>query len=235
MNTSLAKVGGVCAILTTTFCLPWILFPIVATAAGIEFPQSFEWKFWAQLKTDHRSIILTIDWLVILALIFETAAVVAFFYVLRVAGALTWLGLAAWLTGLQLVMLEHILVLGIDSVLMPRYVAASEAVRPTLDVLASTLNGTRMLAALVGNTLALGVGVPVFSLAVLRTRLAARWISWLGLVAAVMTWVGIGAYSPGAPLVFSVAGQLGFVGFMVWLVAMGITWLRLRQPAELSP
>jgi len=114
MNVSLTKVSGVCAILTTASCLPWMVLPIIAPAVGIEFPQSLEWEDWARLKVDHRSVFLTGDWLVILCLIFETAAVVGFFYVLRVAGPLTWLGLAAWLTGLQLVMLEHIFVLGIS-------------------------------------------------------------------------------------------------------------------------
>ena len=231
MNVSLTKVSGVCAILTTASCLPWMVLPIIAPAIGIEFPQSLEWEDWARLKVDHRSVFLTVDWLVILCLIFETAAVVGFFYVLRVAGPLTWLGLAAWLTGLQLVMLEHIFVLGIDSVLMPRYVAASSAVQPALDVLASTLNGTRFLAALVGNILVLGVGVPVFALAILRTRLAPSWIGWLGLVIAVMTWAGIGAYFPDAPDVYHDIARLAFVGFLVWLVAMGVAWLRMRGPA----
>jgi hypothetical membrane protein len=133
--------------------------------------------------------------------------------------------------GIQLVMLEHIFVLGIDSVLMPRYLAASSAVQPALDVLASTLNRTRFLAALVGNILVLGVGVPVFALAILRTRRAPSWIGWLGLVIAVMTWAGIGAYFPDAPDVYHDIARLAFVGFLVWLVAMGVAWLRMRGPA----
>jgi hypothetical membrane protein len=128
-------------------------------------------------------------------------------------------------------MLEHILVLGIDSVLMPRYLAASSAVQPALDVLASTLNRTRFLAALVGNILVLGVGVPVFALAILRTRRAPSWIGWLGLVIAVMTWAGIGAYFPDAPDVYHLIAQLAFMGFMVWLVAMGVAWLRMPTSA----
>jgi len=229
MKINLVKIGGVCAILTTVFCLPWVVLPRIAPAIGIEFPQSLGWEDWAQLKVDHWGVFLTVDWLIILALIFETAAVVGFFYVLRVAGPFTWLGLAAWLTGLQLVMLEHIFVLGIDSALMPLYLEASSAVRPALDVLASTLNRTKLLAALVGNTLALGVGVPVFALAVLRTRRAPSWIGWLGVVIAVMQWGGIPAYFPGTHPTFYAIAQLGFVGFMVWLVAMGIVWLRIRD------
>jgi len=46
---------------------------MIAPAVGIEFPQSLEWEDWARLKVDHRSIMLTVDWLVILCLIFETA------------------------------------------------------------------------------------------------------------------------------------------------------------------
>lgn len=228
MKINLVKVGGICAILTVAIALARMIIFVVMMG---EPPQSEEMEYWAPFAVDNRGVILTRDWLTMLVLIFESAAVVGFFYVLREAGPLTWLGLAAWLTGLQLVMFEHILVLGANFELMPQYVAASSAVRPALDVLTSTLHRTALLAALVGNTLILGVGVPVFAFAVLRTRRARRWIGWLGLVVAVMTWVGIGSVLPGYPPVLSAIGGVGFVGFRVWLVAMGVTWLRMGDSA----
>ncbi len=125
MKINLVKVGGICAILTVAFLLARMIIHVVMMG---EPPQSEEMEYWAPFAVDNRGVILTRDWLIILALIFETAAVVGFFYVLREAGPLTWLGLAAWLTGLQLVMFEHILVLGADFELIPQYVAASSAV-----------------------------------------------------------------------------------------------------------
>ena len=88
MNVSLTKVSGVCAILTTASCLPWMVLPIIAPSVGIEFPQSLELEDWARLKVDHRSVILTVDWLVILCLIFETAAVVGVAQLLEATGGL---------------------------------------------------------------------------------------------------------------------------------------------------
>ena len=67
-------------------------------------------------------------------------------------------------------------------------------------------------------------------MAVLRTPASTNWIGWLGLVVAIMIWVAIGAYAPDAPRVFLAIGRLRFVGFVVWLVAMGVAWLRMVNP-----
>lgn len=232
LRTSLVKIGGISALLTVAFCLPWSVFPIIAPALGIQFPQSLDMGEWARLKTNHHVAFLTLDWFVIFCLVFEVAAVLGFFWVLQEAGPVTWLGLAAWLMGLLLVMVEHIFVLEIDSALYPKYIAASEAMKPALEVAVSTLNGTRFLAALVGNMLALGVGVPIFALASLRARRVPRWIAWLGLGIALMKWLSVTAYFPAAPRLIAEINRLAVWGFMLWLVAMGVAWLRLREPVH---
>lgn len=218
---ALSKVAGLCAVLASITLLPWFAFPFLAAAIGIDFPQSRELADWASFKVEHSTIIRTIDWLVILSLMFETVAVIGFFYVLRTVGAVTWIGLAAWLTGLQLVIFEHVVVLGVDASLMPQYITSSEASRPAIEVLASTLNRVRLTAATLGNTLILGVAVPIFAVAALLSRRVPKAIAWLGIAIGVLKWLPI-SYWPSP----------AFVAFMLWLVAMGITWLRL--PADTS-
>ena len=220
-NVALTKIAGVSAIMATVTLVPWFAFPFVAPAIGIDFPQSRELADWATFKVEHSSIVRTVDWLVIVSLMFETVAVIGFFYVLRAVGPLTWIGLAAWLTGLQLVIFEHVVVLGVDASLMPQYLSSSESSRPAIEVLASTLNRVRLTAAIVGNTLILGVAVPTFAVAALLSQRVPRWIAWLGIAVGVLKWLPLNYWPSPA-----------FVGFMLWLVAMGIVWLRL--PVESS-
>lgn len=220
---ALRKVAGVCAILATVALLPWFAFPFVAPAMGIEFPQSLQMDDWARFKVEHQAVIRIIDWLVIACLLFELAAVVGFFYVLRRAGPLTWIGLAAWLTGLQLVLFEHVVVLGVDATLMPKYLAASEATRPALEVVASTLNSVRLVAAKIGNGLIVGVAVPILALASLKVRQVPNWVGWLGVLVGVSKWLPLNYWPSPA-----------FIGFMLWLIAMGVTWVRMRESSQVS-
>lgn len=219
----LPKVAGISAVLTTMTVLPWVALPFIAPAMGIKFPQSLNLGEWARVKVEHHSVFQTVDWLVIACLVFEMVAVVGFFYVLRRVGPLTWLGLAAWLTGLQLVMFEHVVVLGIDAAFMPNFLAATDSAKPALEVLASTLNRIRLIAATIGNSLILGVGVPIFALATLSIRQVPKWIGWLGVSVGALKWLPLHYWPSPA-----------FVGFMLWLVAMGVTWLRLKEPIHLS-
>ena len=90
-------------------------------------------------------------------------------------------------------------------------------------MLASTLNRVRLTAAIVGNTLILGVAVPTFAVAALLSQRVPRWIAWLGSAVGVLKWLPL-AYWPSP----------AFVGFMLWLVAMGIVWLRLPVESSLD-
>lgn len=195
-----------------------VCFPEDRAVDRHEFPASLELEQWARFKVEHHSVVATIDWLVIVALICEMAAAIAFFYILREAGALTWLGLAVWLTAIQLLLFEHIIVLAVDDSLMPKYLATGAADRPAIEVLASTLNRIRLVAATVGNHLDLGIAVPVIAAASLRLPQVPKWIGWLGIAAGILTWLPISYWPPP-----------GFVAFMVWMAAMGITWLRLPE------
>lgn len=215
---SIQNVGGAGAILAPLFLLPWFAFPKIAPFLQIHFPQSLDLEAWARLKVEHHMIITAVDWSVILSLAFETAAAVAFFYALRHAEPLTWIGIAAWVTGLHLIFVEHVIVLAVDASLMPKYLAADMATRPAVEVLASTLNRIRLIAATVGNHLILGVAVPIFAAASFRISRVPKWVRWLGIAVGICTWLPLRFWPPPA-----------FVGFMVWMVAMGVIWLRLDR------
>ena len=218
----LPKVSGASAIVAAVLFLSWF-WPTVEPMFGIRTPTSLKFEDWARFKLEHYDLLITVDWLVIIGLVCELVALVGFFYIIRHVGPLTWLGLAAWFTGLLLVMFEHVIVLGVDSSLIPKYLASPESAKPALEVLASTLNRIRLVAATVGNHLDLGLGVPVLALASLRIRQVPKWVGWLGVLVGVSTWIPL-HYWPSP----------NFIGFVVWLIAMGITWLRLKEPVEIT-
>ena len=73
-----------------------------------------------------------------------------------------------------------------------------------------------------------GVVVPMHALAILKTNLIRRWIGWL----AVGVWVFAGIGDALSPLSGTIEGLtfIGFVGFFVWMAAMGVSVLRDRPP-----
>ena len=99
---------------------------------------------------------------------------------------------------------------------MPQYLAAAEPARPAIEVVASTLNRIRLVAALVGNNLIVGVAVPIYAFASLSMQRVPKWIGWLGLAVGVLKWLPLDYWPSPA-----------FIGFMGWLAAMGIFWIRL--------
>jgi hypothetical protein len=77
-----------------------------------------------------------------------------------------------------------------------------------------------------------GVVVPMFAAAILVTRLLPRWIGWLGLVVGFLAgWLGL--LAPASPVIANVS-SLGFIGFFVFMLAMGIALLR-RRPKAAGP
>ena len=117
---------------------------------------------------------------------------------------------------------SYLFEIGIASVLAPSYVVAGEATRPALAVMASTLHETAISMHELGHVLSFGIGYGLFSLAILRTSVAPKWLGWLGLfVALTFGFVSV---------VSEIAEILGFLAAMVWTVAMGVILLRLREP-----
>ena len=114
--------------------------------------------------------------------------------------------------------------------LAPAYATAEvgSIIRATLEVVADTSGTLGVLADFVAVALTSGVGVLLFSLAVLRTSVAPKWIGYLGLAVALSEgWLSL--LGP-ASSVFEFIGLIGFIAFFVWIVSMGVALLRIREP-----
>jgi hypothetical protein len=71
------------------------------------------------------------------------------------------------------------------------------------------------------------VAVKPYAWAALRTRAVPRWIGWVGLVTGVFAgWLGL--FSPASSVIDGIT-FVGFVGFFVWIAAMGVALLRVRR------
>ncbi len=101
---------------------------------------------------------------------------------------------------------------------------------PALEVMANTLRRTSWLAAGVGYVLIFGIGVLLFSFAILQTLVVPKWIGWLGLIAvavnvALVTLLsGVFDSSIRPPWLLASGTSLG------WVLAMGVVLLRLKEP-----
>ncbi len=203
-NISLVRVGGVCAILGV----------VSAIVARIFFG-------FGDIVTGH--------WFDVLALLLNMVAVLGFYQALRQAGPLLWIAVVAFLTGVIFVLAHEFIRLGIAYELAPGIADASTATRPALEVMANTLRQTSWLAAGVGYVLIFGIGVLLFSFAILRTSVVPKWIGWLGLIVVVvhvaLLTVLSGVFESIRPPWLLAAGT-----HMGWVLAMGVVLLRLKEP-----
>ncbi len=204
-NMSLVRVGGVCAILVV----------VSAIVARIFFGLG-------DLLTGHGFDVL--------ALVLSMAAALGFYQALRQAGPLLWIAVVAFLTGVIFLLFHEFIRLGIAYELAPGIADASTATRPALEVMANTLRRTSGLAAGVGYVLIFGIGVLLFSFAILRTSVVPKWIGWLGLIVVAVHVVlvtllsGVFDSSIRPPWMLASGTSLG------WVLAMGVVLLRLKEP-----
>ena len=79
--------------------------------------------------------------------------------------------------------------------LVPDVVDATSATRTSLETTTQTLVSVSLVLNYVGDAILWDVVVPMYAVAILKTRVVARWIGWLGIFVAVFAgWIG--ALSP---------------------------------------
>jgi hypothetical protein len=183
------------------------------------------------MLAEHQASAATAAWLLAILPLLLAVSGVSFFH--AQAGSLLWVALLAFVGGSFLIIYRGFVWLALTYELAPAYVDAGEAARTTLAIVGDTLERFAFGADLVGGVLIAGIGVPLFSIAVLRTALSSRWIAWLGFVVAVLGgWLTI--LGPVAEA-FETLTFLGFAGFWVWMAAMGVAVWRAPETATDGP
>ena len=182
-----------------------ILAVVSGTMARIAFGN--EW-----LKSRGVDTLITGHWFDTLGLLLFMVAALGIYRALRQAGRLPLIAVVATLTGSIVLLFREFILLGIAYELVPGITDA--------------LRQTGWLVAVVGAVLVFIIGVLLFSFAILRTSVVPKWTGWLGVIAA----LGFCLMAL-LPLVFSMATPW-FLSriFLVWMVAMGVVLLRLKEP-----
>jgi hypothetical protein len=184
---------------------------------------------WIRDVDDAGGLFIAGGWLVVIGGIFGLLALVGFYEPLRAAHRLMILGTV----GFVFVTISHALPLALAYEFVPGYLHANNATKSALKVDFETWAIVCLVFNYIGDALVWAIVVPLYAWAAGRTHAVPRWIVWVGLLTgAVAGWLGL--LSPASSVIDSIT-FIGFVGFFVWIAAMGVALLRNRPaPKELS-
>jgi Domain of unknown function (DUF4386) len=226
----LSTVGAVCAI-STVAC--FVLGAIAMGSSGVQLliPETGEAGLeWIADVDGAGGLFFIGAWLIILMGFVGIVALVGFHDVLRDAGRAMVLAPILGTVGLTLVTVSHLVPIAMAYELVPAYTEADPAGRDTLAATFDTFAATALITNSAGNFLGWGVAVPIFAVAILRTRALPRWIGWLGLLVGVLAgWLGL--LSPASGVIEGIS-SIGFIGFFVFMLSMGVALLRRRTRVE---
>lgn len=220
----LSRVGAVCAI-STVAC--FVGGAVLMGSSGVELliPETGEPGLeWVTAVDTASGLFFAGAWLIVLMGFLGIVAFVGFYDVLRGGGTVMVLAPVLGTVGLTLVTVSHLVPIGMAYQLVPAYSDVAPAGQATLAATFDTFAATALVINSAGNFLGWGVAVPMFAAAILSTRALPRWIGWLGLVVGVLAgWLGL--LSPISGVIEGLSG-LGFIGFFVFMLSMGVAILR---------
>jgi hypothetical protein len=231
---NLVTVGATCAFLITV-C--FVLGIVLMASSGVQvlIPDTGKDAIdWINDVNDASGLFFAGAWLVIVGGILGLIAFLGFYAVTREASPIMILAPILSTIGLIFVTISHALPIAMGYELVPGYVGASAAAQESLRVTTDTLAATALVFNYIGDALVWAVVVPLYAWASLKVAAVPRWIGWLGLFTGLFAGV-LGLLSPASDFIDGIT-FVGFVGFFVWMAAMGIALLRRRPPAdELAP
>jgi len=226
---TLQKVGGACAVLYTVAVIAFSAMAI----GGTDLLEAENAAGALPILDEDQGVVAVAAGPLIVAPMLIAVAGLALAYALRPTGSLTWIGGLAFVGGGFAILYRPFVWLALAYELAPAYVdAADESTRETLATVGDTLDTFALGADMIGAVLIAGIGVPLFSLAILRTGFARRWVAWLGFpVAVIGGWLTL--LVPLSEAIEAIT-FLGFVGFWVWMVAVGLALWRAPERWEAS-
>ena len=224
----LSTVGAICAILT----------PICFVTGGILLGTSSGQDLIPQTGADGLKWIADVDdagdlffvgaWLIVLVTLVGSVALVGFYDVLKDAGRVLILAPILGVTGLVMVTISHLIPIALAYEFVPGYVAADASQQGSLAVTFDTFANLALILNYTGNALGWAVALPLYGVAILKTRAVPRWLGWLALgAAAIAGWLGL--LSPASSVIEGIT-VIGFLGFFVFLIGMGIAVLLRQRP-----
>ena len=223
-SVGLVAVGGVSAILVALSLAAMRITGLF----GIERFDSTEQRL--LYIADNQAVYLTQQSFMMLTFLLAVPAALGLYRALRPAESTAVIALAAAVAGALIGVGGALLNMSLWARLAHAYAEAQAATRPILEVTYETLIGVGPSHQLTWALLS-GIGVGLFSVAILRTALLPKWVAWLGLFVALAGWLHL------LTVVWGVWGawvfhETNFTLFNVWMLVVGVALLRLREPAS---
>jgi len=228
VNNSFVKAAGVCSIV---FVVIFVVSTILLLTSGVVAdPEKIE-AFLQNVNNNTQYAIGLGGFL--LGSLFLIPTFLGFYQALSEAGRILWVALAVSLTGVTILLIPIPMELGVVRQFASGYAEAGFSEKPTLEVMARTLLETRIWLYILGLFLSLGIGVVLFSIGVLRTKVIAHWLGWIGVVVGVLYAILLLLFpflAPSNVIYMAILGVVRTLTF-AWLVIMGVFLLRLRESA----
>jgi hypothetical protein len=233
MNATLAiRVGGACALLGVFAGLAGAVVGAIHGLGGQEIPLQGSTDFATLVQ--KQSAYLLREWLFLAYAVFVVGESVGLYYLTRSAKSLSLWGLVAFSTGILVGIVQDAALVAFVRQFPIDYAAADTAARPTLEALGRMVGAIVSVQQAVANVL-LGLGVALYSFAVLRTGVASKWFGLVGVIAAAAS-VGFGIVTAAAPrlIEFQLLAEQLFGVAVLWDLWAGVVMLGARQPSQVS-
>ena len=177
---TLQRVSGVCAILTIVVVIVGFgLFALTDVSDSGDALENLP-----AIDAD-KAIVAASTWLLTLAPILLLGTVPGLFQALRGAGDVMWFAVLASVIGGLLLVPSTLIELAVIYEVATPYVEAGPDAGAELLVLGDALFSMSLLSRFIGDAIYTGIGGLLFSIAILKTGFAPKWVGWLGLIAAV--------------------------------------------------
>jgi Domain of unknown function (DUF4386) len=226
---SLTTIGAACAIGTV---IAFVIGIALMAASGVQVlipPTGKDGLDWIGDVDEAGGAFFVGAWLTILGGLLGIPALIGFYHALRSVGSWFLLGPILSAVGLTLVTISHLIPIAMAYELVPGYTAAEGAAKASLATTADTLAVFALVVNYAGDLVLWGVVVPMYAVAVLKTRLLPKWIGWLGIGVGIFAGLG-DALSPASSVIDGIT-FIGFVAFFVWTAAMGVALFRRDRRA----
>ncbi|MDP6822192.1 MAG: DUF4386 family protein [Dehalococcoidia bacterium] len=220
-NLSLQRVSGIGAILTGIVAIIGII--LISSTDAMTAEDSAELF---PVVHDDKAVIGAGIWMLTLAPVLLLGAVAGIYQKLRSAGDVLRIALIAVAVDALFIIISNVLALGVVYEVATPWVEGGSEAGSNLLVLGDTLMTMSLVIRVVGDALGLGIGILLFSIAILKTGLAPKWIGWLGLIAALGGWLGLFVSTSE---VFGLLGLIGAIALFIWLIGMGVTMVRSSE------
>jgi hypothetical protein len=186
-------------------------------------------------STDFLSLVekqsgyLAREWLFLTYAVFAAGEGIGLYYLTRPAGSIAVWALVAFSAGILIGIVQDAAAVAFVQQFPGDYATANAATRLALEPMARAEAAIVGVQQAVANVL-LGVGGALYSIAVLRTRVAPRWFGLLGLMAAtaIIFFAVVTAAAPHFDGLKALAEQL-FGSVVLWDLCAGIVMLGYRE------